>query len=63
MRKTMNHQPTDYPLTLQPIPEIDGGGWLVTWPDLPDCFSSGETIEEAVMNGMDAVLSLSLIHI
>ncbi len=53
----MTHKPTDYPFTLQPIPAIDGGGWLVTWPDLPDCFSSGDTIEDAIRHGMDAATS------
>ena len=32
----------------------NGGGYLVTFPDLPGCMSDGETIEEAIANAMDA---------
>lgn len=47
----------DYPFMLQRIAPEDGGGWLITWPDLPDCFSSGDTVEAAIEHGRDAVLS------
>ncbi len=30
------------------------GGYVVSYPDLIGCMSSGETIEEAVKNGEDA---------
>lgn len=53
----MTYEAKDYALNLEPIPAVDGGGWLVTWPDLPDCFSSGDTIEEAVANANDAATS------
>jgi antitoxin HicB len=36
------------------IPEGEGGGWLITFPELPGCMSDGETIEEAIINGADA---------
>ena len=32
----------------------EGGGYLVTFPDLPGCMSDGETIEEAITNAADA---------
>jgi len=32
----------------------DGGGYLITFPDLPGCMSDGETEAEAVANGRDA---------
>jgi antitoxin HicB len=39
---------------LTKLPEEEGGGWLIIFPDLPGCMSDGATIEEAVANGGDA---------
>ena len=36
------------------LPAADGGGFLITFPDLPGCMSDGETEAEAVANGKDA---------
>lgn len=47
---------SDYPLIVEPIPTADGGGWLVTVPDLPGCMSDGETPEDAVRDARDAIL-------
>ena len=44
----------DYPFDLRPLSKAEGGGWLITWPDLPGCMSDGETPEEAIENGRDA---------
>jgi predicted RNase H-like HicB family nuclease len=44
----------EYMHEVAPLPEEDGGGFLITFPDLPGCMSDGETIEEAVDNGRDA---------
>jgi antitoxin HicB len=44
-----------YPFELRPLPEEDGGGWLITYPDLPGCMSDGATQEEAIKNGEDAL--------
>lgn len=44
-----------YPLILEPLPADEGGGYLVTVPDLPGCISDGETPEEAVVNVQDAI--------
>ena len=44
----------DYPFDLRPLSEAEGGGWLITWPDLPGCMSDGESPEEAIENGRDA---------
>lgn len=44
----------DYPITLSPIPEDEGGGYMVTIPDLPGCVADGETVEEAVAEARDA---------
>lgn len=34
--------------------EDDGGGYLITFPDLPGCMSDGGTVEEAIANAADA---------
>jgi len=39
---------------LRPLPEEEGGGWLASFPDLPDCMSDGETPEEALHNAAEA---------
>ena len=30
------------------------GGYVISYPDLPGCFSSGQSIEEVIRNGEDA---------
>ena len=44
-----------YPFLIRPLSEEEGGGFLIEYPDLPGCFSDGETPEEALRNGADAV--------
>jgi antitoxin HicB len=39
------------------LPDEDGGGYLITFPDLPGCMADGETEAEAVENGRDAFIS------
>ncbi len=39
---------------LAPLNKTDGGGWLITFPDLPGCMSDGDSIEEAIKNGAEA---------
>jgi antitoxin HicB len=46
-----------YPFELRPLSKDDGGGWLITFPDLPGCMADGETIEEAISEGQDALKS------
>lgn len=48
-------QEFDYPFELRPLAEEEGGGWLISFPDLPGCISDGETPEEAIANGKDAL--------
>ena len=52
----MNTTVPDYPFEVRPLP-ADEGGYLITYPDLPGCMSDGDTVEEAIANGRDAVLS------
>lgn len=44
-----------YDFTIKKLSEEDGGGYLITFPHLSGCMSGGETIEEAIENGCDAV--------
>ncbi len=44
-----------YPFTIRHLSNEEGGGYLIEFPDLPGCMSDGETIEEATVNGQDAV--------
>lgn len=43
-----------YAHIVSPLSAEDGGGYLITFPDLPGCMSDGETEAEAVANGRDA---------
>lgn len=45
----------DYPFEMRPLTVDEGNGWLITFPDLPGCMSDGETPEEALKNGEDAL--------
>lgn len=45
----------DYPFTIRHLSKNEGGGYLIEYPDLPGCMSDGETIDEAIENGKDAV--------
>jgi antitoxin HicB len=46
-----------YPIVVEPLPPEDGGGFIVTVPDLPGCMSDGATPEEAVTNVQDAIVA------
>jgi antitoxin HicB len=43
-----------YAHIVSPLSAEDGGGFLITFPDLPGCMSDGETEAEAISNGHDA---------
>jgi antitoxin HicB len=47
----------EYPFEVRPLSWDDGGGYSVTFHDLPGCGSDGATPEEAVANGRDALES------
>jgi antitoxin HicB len=43
----------DYRFEIRPLSPEEGGGLLIAFPDLPGCFSDGETYEEAIANGRE----------
>jgi predicted RNase H-like HicB family nuclease len=48
-------KPQDYELDIRPLPPEDGGGFAAIAPELPGCRSDGDTPEEALRNGYDAI--------
>lgn len=52
-----------YAHIISPLSADEGGGFLITIPDLPGCMSDGETEAEAVENGRDAFVAVvSALH-
>lgn len=46
---------TDYPFEVRPLAPEEGGGFLISFTDFAECISDGETIEEAMESGRDAL--------
>jgi antitoxin HicB len=46
---------TDYPFEVRPLSSEEGGGYLISFPDFAECISDGETVEEAMESGRDAL--------
>jgi antitoxin HicB len=42
---------------IRPLTVEEGGGYLIEFPDYPGCIADGETPEEAVQEGRDALAS------
>jgi predicted RNase H-like HicB family nuclease len=45
----------EYRITIRPLSKDEGGGHLAEYPEIPGCMSDGETIEEAITNGREAL--------
>ena len=45
----------DYPFEIRPLTAAEGGGFLISYPDFSECISDGQTVEEAITNGRDAL--------
>jgi len=45
-----------YPFEIRPLSIEEGGGYLISFPDFLECIADGETPEEAIQNGMDALI-------
>jgi len=50
--------PEDYPFDIRPLSRVEGGGFLISYPDFSECISDGETVEEAIANGREALTSV-----
>lgn len=46
---------SDYPFEIRPLNAEEGGGYLIAFPDFAECLSDGETVEEALANGREAL--------
>lgn len=44
----------DYSVHISPIPADEGGGYMISFPDLPGCIADGNTIDEAIIEARDA---------
>lgn len=55
MRAHSNRELDKFRFTVRPLSSDEGGGYLVEYPDIPGCMSDGETIEEAIANGREAL--------
>lgn len=42
---------------IRPLTEVEGGGYLIEFPDFPGCIADGETPQEAIERGKDALIS------
>ncbi len=51
----MKQSKTSYPSIIRPLTHEEGGGYLIEYPDLPGCIADGETPEEALSRGKDAI--------
>ena len=49
-----NDRRLSLPYKMEIVPDMDEGGFIVSYPDLPGCLSSGETLEQAIANAEDA---------
>ena len=47
----------EYPFEIRPLSAEEGGGFLISYPDFSDCISDGASVEEAIVNGRDALKS------
>ena len=45
----------EYPVTVRPLSQEEGGGYRAEYPGIPGCMSDGENIEEAIANGREAL--------
>jgi antitoxin HicB len=55
MRANRKRDLDGYQFTVRPLSANEGGGYLVEYPEIPGCMSDGETVEEAIANGREAL--------
>ena len=49
-----------YRFAVRPLTEEEGGGYLIEFPELRGCMSDGETVEQAIVHGVDAMRGWTL---
>lgn len=49
-----------YPFAVRPLSANEGGGYMIEYPDIPGVMSDGDTPEQAISNGRDALRSAIL---
>lgn len=42
------------PYKMEIVPDVEEGGYVVSFPELPGCFSVGEKMEDTIANALDA---------
>ncbi len=47
-----------YPFELRHLTKEEGGGYLVSFPDFNECIADGETVEEAISEGYQALVAV-----
>ena len=47
---------SEYAIMVEPLSDVDGGGWLASVPALPGCLGDGATREEALADVQGAIL-------
>jgi antitoxin HicB len=45
----------DYPFEIRPMSTAEGGGYLISYPDFSECIADGETIDETITHGREAL--------
>jgi antitoxin HicB len=55
MRAEKNRIADDYRITVRPLSKEEGGGYLVEYTEIPGCMSDGQTVEEGIANGREAL--------
>jgi len=55
MARTRQFDLTAYTFTVRRLPEEEGGGYLVEFPEVPNCIADDKTAEEAILHGDQAL--------
>ncbi|MBF0339437.1 MAG: type II toxin-antitoxin system HicB family antitoxin [Magnetococcales bacterium] len=48
----------DYPFEIRPLAQDEGNGYLISFTDFNECISDGDTVNDAIENGMDALCGM-----
>lgn len=55
MRKTLeDYLKLEYPFLVRPLIEDEGSGWMVEFQDLKGCVGTGDSVDEAIQDAMEA---------